>query len=125
LPPGEGGGVFTLDVLNRSIDSSTLASHIAVSGSGGGLAAETSSSSVNSNVVIVHSTFGGYVVAAETPFGVVSQTAGTTILPNQAGAASGGLYALGNVTITINHTTFNDNLSLGGSTTGSLAMFTE
>ncbi len=95
-----GGGLAARKIENIAITGSTFSSNRAASGRGGGIDARTG------NLYIVNSTFGG-----------------TAANPQSAAVAGGGIYVLDELT-TINHTTFNDNISYGGPKTGS-AIFSD
>jgi hypothetical protein len=95
-----GGGFASNYIENIAVTGSTFAGNRAVSGRGGGIHA------CNGNLYIVNSTFGG----------VYDQ--GQLVAPQSAAIAGGAIYVLNELT-TINHVTFNDNISYGGPDSGS------
>jgi predicted outer membrane repeat protein len=106
-----GGGLAARNIENIAITGTTFAGNRATSGRGGGIDAR------NGNLYIVNSTFGG-VYDCEGEGGDC-----TLVVPQSAAIGGGGIYVQNELT-TINHTTFNDNISYGGPKTGS-AIFSD
>jgi predicted outer membrane repeat protein len=95
-----GGGLAARNVENIAITGSTFMGNRATSGRGGGMDVR------NGNLYIVNCTFGGVY------------DNGVLVTPQSAAIGGGAIYVQGTLT-TINHTTFNDNISYGGQKTGS------
>ncbi|HEV3205194.1 MAG TPA: right-handed parallel beta-helix repeat-containing protein [Gemmataceae bacterium] len=101
-----GAGLRTQDVENVSITFSTFVGNTAQSGTGGGIDVTGS----NANVFIVNSTFGENTAQVEG--GAIYAQGTPWILPR-------GIELPPAILMTINHVTFNDNISYGGDQSGS------
>ncbi len=95
-----GGGYSSNQIENTAITGSTFEANVAASGRGGGIHA------CDGNLYIVNSTFGG------------TYENGVLVAPQYAQQQGGAIYLL-EILATLNHVTFNDNLSLGGPKAGS------
>jgi predicted outer membrane repeat protein len=98
-----GGGLSSHNVANLSITYSTLASNTSLAGSGGGLAVDGIFTLVG---------FLSHVALDDDTFGALP---GTT---QSAGVSGGGAF-VSRSQMSVNHVTFNDNVSYGGPTSGS------
>ncbi len=98
----DGGGLYAENVENIAITGSTFKGNRATSGSGGGMHV------INGNLYLVNDTFGGHYDGSPLALAV----------PQEAAVSGGAIYVRGTLT-TINHVTFNDNISYGGPKTGS------